>query len=541
MKIKYLSYILLVGLLSTLFSCNDFLDKVPDNRAELSTPKQIRKLLTSGYSTGNYSVLCELSSDNFVDNNSPDPRGIYYNLNPFEKMHDEIFAFEDPISSDEQDSPSAVWSGCYSAIAVANHALKAIEKLEQEGKGDDVKAQKGEALMIRAYNHFLLVNVFAKAYRNDDLSKLDPGVPYVTEPETKVLVDYPRQNVAEVYRNIEKDLIDGLSLIDDNLYDVPKYHFNVRAANAFAARFYLYKRKYQEVVKYATIALGDQPAKKMRNWNASFPTFESFVYGWINASSENNFLLVQTKSWMNRLFGTRYGCNRDASTATIFGSGPTWTSFSYHPCYSGRLYLRGAQEYGLFFPKVGELFEYTDKVARIGFGHVVRAEFTGEETILCRAEALIYLNRTAEAIQDLKVFDDSRKMTGVSMPNLTEALIRNFYTPGRTPYVNTFNTENISPDFVVTPSQKALIDCVLHYRRIETVFDGFRWFDLKRYGIEITHNIDKTRVEVLTWNDDRRALQIPQEVIAAGMEANVRLTTNSAPINVKLEAPLVKN
>jgi len=540
MKIKYVIYSTIIALLFVNIGCDDFLDKVPDNRAELTTPKQIRKLLTSGYADGNYGVLCELSGDNFIDNNSPGENGVYYNLSSFDRMHDEIFAFEAAVSSDEQDSPSAVWSGCYAAIAVANHALKAIEKLETEGKGDEVKAQKGEALLIRAYNHFLLVNIFSKTYKNDELSKTDKGVPYVTEPETKVLVQYERQSVTDVYNNIEKDLIAGLPLIDDNLYDVPKYHFNKKAANAFAARFYLFKRDYLNVVKYATVALGDMPSTKMRDWNAEYPTYESFAYGWINASSENNFMLVQTKSWINRIFGTRYGCNRDAATATLFGPGPTWTGT--HPCYSGRLYLRGAQEYGLFFPKIGEFFEYTDKVARIGFGHIVRAEFTGEETILCRAEALIYLNRTTEAIADLKIFDDSHKMQGVNMPiKLDETVIRNFYTTGKTPYVNTFNTENISPDFIVSTDQKALIDCVLHFRRIETVFDGLRWFDLKRYGIEISHAIGKSRVETLTWDDDRRALQIPQEVIAAGMEANTRLTTNNPPQNVKYIISTVNN
>ncbi|OIP83533.1 MAG: hypothetical protein AUK44_04855 [Porphyromonadaceae bacterium CG2_30_38_12] len=542
MKIKQIHTLTILVLATLWSSCSDFLDKVPDNRAELVTSKQISKFLSSGYSDGNYAVMCELSSDNFIDNNSPDKNGIYYNLSSFDRMHDEIFAFEAAVSSDEQDSPSAVWSGCYKAIAVANHALKAIETIEAQGKGNEVKAQKGEALLIRAYNHFILVNIFAKTYKNDLLSAQDKGIPYVTEPETKVLVNYERESVSDVYNLIEKDLIEGLVLVDDVLYDVPKYHFNKRAANAFAARFFLFKRKYADVVKYASAALGEIPSKKMRNWNANYPTYDAFVYGWINASNENNFLLVQTQSWVNRIFGTRYGCNREAATATIFGSGPTWTGFSYHPCYNGKLYLRGAQDYGLFFPKSGELFEYTDKVARIGFAHIVRAEFTGDETILCRAEALVYLNRTTEAIADLKTFDDARHMNGVSMPSLTETLIRNFYTPGRTPYVNTFNTENISPDFVVSTNQKALIDCILHYRRIETVFDGLRWFDLKRYGIEITHHVGKSREEILTWNDERRALQIPQEVIAAGMEANTRLTDGSAPNNTLLKlSPTIEN
>ena len=51
------------------------------------------------------------------------------------------------------------------------------------------------------------------------------------------------------------------------------------------------------------------------------------------------------------------------------------------------------------------------------------------------------------------------------------------------------------------------LQCVQHFRRIETVHKGDRWFDIKRYGIELTHRIGTNRVETLTLNDKRRAIQ----------------------------------
>ena len=71
------------------------------------------------------------------------------------------------------------------------------------------------------------------------------------------------------------------------------------------------------------------------------------------------------------------------------------------------------------------------------------------------------------------------------------------------------------------------LQCVLHFRRIENIHNGMRWFDIKRYGLEITHVIGTDRVENLTMLDSRKAIQIPAEVIAAGMEPNERLTTPS--------------
>jgi hypothetical protein len=52
---------------------------------------------------------------------------------------------------------------------------------------------------------------------------------------------------------------------------------------------------------------------------------------------------------------------------------------------------------------------------------------------------------------------------------------------------------------------------------------ALRWHDLKRYGIEITHRQGSNPTQKLLWNDDRRAIQLPQEVILAGMAANPRV------------------
>jgi len=535
MKTTYL-YIVSILLLSlSMSSCADFLDKEPDNRGTISTPDQITNLLVNAYTDQNYAVLAELSSDDFVDNNAPDASGNRFNLASLERMDDEIFAYQDVISSDQQDSPSEVWRGCYHAIAVDNQALQSIATLEKLGRADEVKAQKGEALISRAYHHFILVNIFSQAYKNDTLSQSDAGIPYVTAPETKVMVHYDRSNVAEVYKMIQTDIEAGIGLIDDKNYSVPKYHFNSKAAHAFAARFYLYKRNYAKVIEHANLVIGTNPAFYLRNWNADCPTFDAFAGLWISSSANNNFMLLPTFSLLDRLFGTRYSCNGDAAKSTIYGTGPTWAAYSFPPCLSGRLYIRGSQDYGLFFTKSGEFFEYTDKIAGIGYPHIVKDEFTGDETLLCRAEALVFLNRLPEALADLKAFDDSRKMIGKTQPDLTDALIKTFYKSTNPLFSKPFNTQQMSPDFVVTDAQKPYLDCVLHFRRLETIFDGLRWFDIKRYGIEITHKIGKDLVINLTWNDPRRAIQIPNEVISAGLTPNLRMVNpQSSQDNVLL-------
>ncbi|MEA4937032.1 MAG: RagB/SusD family nutrient uptake outer membrane protein [Paludibacter sp.] len=523
---KKIKYILLVVFASAFASCESFLDTLPDNRTQIDTEKKISQLLVSAYPVANYSVLAELSSDNYVDNNVIVPAA---RLSSFERMHDEIFSWNEVTSSTQQDSPSYVWERFYAAISAANHSLKAIEELELQNPDTDLASQKGEALLCRAYGHFILVNIFCQAYKDEMVSKSDIGIPYMTEPETSVNPYYKRESVQSVYEKIQHDLEAGFALLTDQRYSVLKYRFNKKAAAAFAARFYLYKREYQKVVDYADQVLTANPASLMRDWTLDLgDNYNAFGYNYISADNSCNLMLLPTYSLFDRIFGTRYGLNGDALKGTFYNeagvNGPTWLSI-----LPGFKNIYGTEEYGAYMPKTNEMFEYTDKVAGIGYAHVVRAEFTAEETLLCRAEALIYLNRFNDAVADLQVWNSSHLAPNV----LTESIIKNFYVASNTLFVKTLNNDKMSSSFAVTAAQRPFIHCVLHFRRIETMFDGYRWFDIKRYGIEIEHNIAGKGIDKLVYNDPRRAIQLPQEVISAGLDPNPRKITPVSAGNYK--------
>lgn len=80
--------------------------------------------------------------------------------------------------------------------------------------------------------------------------------------------------------------------------------------------------------------------------------------------------------------------------------------------------------------------------------------------------------------------------------------------------------------------QESMLQLVLGIRRIETLHEGLRWFDVKRYGINIvrrTMGADGSPALVtdsLTTADPRRAVQLPTKVIQAGMKANPRANNN---------------
>jgi hypothetical protein len=91
-----------------------------------------------------------------------------------------------------------------------------------------------------------------------------------------------------------------------------------------------------------------------------------------------------------------------------------------------------------------------------------------------------------------------------------------------TKFAPELHNQDMAADWVISAEQMPFVHCALHFRRIEGLHDGLRWHDLKRYGIEIEHVQGKDAPRKLVWNDDRRAIQLPQEVIVAGMTANPR-------------------
>ena len=133
----------------------------------------------------------------------------------------------------------------------------ALQAIEEMGDPVSLNPQKGEALLCRAYWHFVLANTFCMPY-NAQTAATDMGIPYILVPETKPMELPSRGTIAEVYAQIAKDLEKGLPLIDEDIYSVPKYHFNRKAAYAFATRFYLYythsdKSNYTKAIEYANV------------------------------------------------------------------------------------------------------------------------------------------------------------------------------------------------------------------------------------------------------------------------------------------------
>lgn len=482
-------------------ACDSFLDELPDNRTDNNTAEKNAKLVVSAYSTSFPIVVYEQMSDNVSD------RGSGYSWN--DDNCKDAYLFNEKFSYTGTDSPYRLWEANYTAIAEANRALEALETIVSS---KDIPAQRGEALLCRAYAHFTLVNIFCQAY-NPQSSSTDLGIPYKTKVENKVQTQGERGTVEEVYKKIAEDIEEGLPLIDDNLYVQPKYHFTKVAANAFAAQFYLFYGDYNRAVKHATAAIGENPTDVLRNFDEwkTLTGGGEYTASWVNSKIATNQLLQGLYSVAGRMpYDSRAVHTNKLMKETLRSLGPWGDDYLIYGNYV-RHYPGAISSY--IFPKQMEYFVYTDPVQRIGQPHIMYVAFSADKTLLNRAEAYAMLGKYDLAAADLSYF----YVAGSGKAASAET-INTFYGNSSEQYKKT-----LAPRFVINSGmQENIIHACLHARRILTLHEGTRMLDLKRYGIAYSHIVNRSSEIRIEPYDKRLALQIPNAVILAGIAPNPR-------------------
>jgi hypothetical protein len=156
--------------------------------------------------------------------------------------------------------------------------------------------------------------------------------------------------------------------------------------------------------------------------------------------------------------------------------------------------------------------------------------FTTDALILDRAEAYALKGDYANAYQDLTTWMNAFT---ANAGTVTAAQLKTTYGSAKPYYTPTAPTpkKRLDPDFAISAGeQENLIHAVLHARRVTTLHEGLRWFDVKRYGIEIyRRDVDGilgdgniSVFDTMKKDDPRRAIQLPPYVINAGITANPR-------------------
>lgn len=533
MKIKNIIYkgSLMLASVAILASCADQLDTLPDNRTTLDTPKKIAGLLVTAYPDRTPTLFNEWMSDNTDYMGAQNSQG--------NRGGDQYFFWQEQTEGGN-DSPEQVWMLYYEGVYKANEALAAIE--DQGGpKNDILRNSKGEALLIRAYDHFILANEFCRPY-NGKTSTKDAGLYYATG-----IADFSaaaeqsyRGTVADVYAKIAADIEAGIPLLNDT-YEVPKYHFNKQAAYAFATRFYLYYEKWEKAKEYADKLLGSNPAASLRDYRAlqAMPLSKSeqavkIAEAYCSASANCN-LLVQTSvsnagmaiaPWLT---SKRYTLTNYLSETELFQSNNIWGTSS-NLIWKPFTVNSGESNFALLM-KLPREFEIRNTTTGSGYLRTLNVDFTMDEALLNRAEAEIMLGQNDAACADMTIWMKNFFNTNVT---LTPTSVQTYFKTVPYAYADAAKMvpsfkKHISPRFTIDAEgsvQESLLQCLLNFRRIETVHQGMRWMDIRRYNIEIPRRLigangrPSKNLDWLEKDDPRQVVQIPQSIREAGVAGN---------------------
>lgn len=540
---KHIVYPLILALAAVaLASCDDFLDKMPDSRAELDSEEKIVKMLVSAYPKNCYNMCAEFSSDNVDD---------YGSTKSHNQLQEELYNWQEVSAVETNENPNAVWSNAYVTIAAANQALSAIQDLGGANT-PTLKAARGEALLCRAYGHWVLVNMFCMHYNTNHPEDL--GVPYMDHAETELNPKYDRGTVADVYEKMIADIEEGIPLIDDAIYNIPKYHFNYKAACCFASRVFLFHEDWDNAIKYAGMALGSDPQSQLRDlaYLAGFPRnpLNDISKAYNSTSAKANYLIATGMSDAGAIFGSYGSVNRYthgksiATYETTETSSTTMSPLGSKYGWKMRTWIYGSGRYIL--PRTPYVFEYTDPVQKIGYTHSLFVIASADEALLNRAEAYIMKKDYTSALADMNMWAKNQ-ITASYYKELTEESINNWADklaydmtdkdpekPDDLKNKNRTPKKELNPGFLVeTGTQENMIHAILFMRRIEFMHMGMRWFDTRRYGITIYRRLidqdENTLVKITDKmsdeggnRDPRRCLQLPADVIAAGLTKNPR-------------------
>lgn len=366
----------------------------------------------------------------------------------------------------ESGYPNSTWTRIYRTIASANIII-GLDPLAITGDQDVIEHYQGQAYAIRALAHYDLLRFFGQQHVTNGGNV---GIPYVKTYKGDQASLFPSRNtVAECKQFILEDLTTASSLMSETLNDGSKQYITTHAVNAITARVALYFGEWQTAA--------DKALAVINSGEYSIIPAESFVDFWSTDGGVNSIFELAFSSTDNQNIsglaymyrGTSYG---DVEVAPLFldifdDNDIRASAEMIGPESATDARIRNHGKY----PSA----DYSDNVPLIRY----------EEVILIYAEALFELNPA-----------DPDVLTYLNMvPAKRDA---NLYTT-------------------------ASIDNILLERRKELCFEGFRFDDLARRGLDIpaTGSLQNPH-GLVSYGDRRYAFAIPREE----MDSNSNMTQN---------------
>ncbi len=343
----------------------------------------------------------------------------------------------------------------YRVISNANMILDNIDGIS--GEETEKNTIKAEALAVRAWSHFQLVQLYAKRYVAG-VQNTQPGVPILISADG---VDQPRSSVEAVYSQINKDLDLSISLFANSVSSV-KTHVSLPVAKGFKARVALTMQDWTNAVKYASEARTGQSLMSQNEYLTNFTNIENSEWLWgsnqladqlpsfgafhsyIAGNFNSGFSRVEPKMINSKLY--------DRLPASDIRKKLWWDGTATEKVHFGVRNTSGNVPSDAAVVKyINRKFMVKDVTSRAGDIPYMRTA----ELFLIEAEALARMgNRDSDAAQTLYDFVISRD------PN----------------YVKSTNTG------------ATLIEEIMYHRRVELWGEGFRFLDLKRTDSDLDRN-----------------------------------------------------
>ena len=411
-----------------LTSCDSYIDITPKGKITVDSVSQYYQLIADPMRAYYPSSFILLSDDQWAKESeilgkeSTSSDGINFTFNE---------AADRTILADNN-----LYENMYKNILRSNLVISNID----EAIGDPTlkPLAKAEARAFRAFDHFLAVNTFAKAY-DPATAATDGGVCIVDHYDLEAIL--PKSTVAAVYDFIIKDLEESVELLQEEPVNI--YHPNKAFGYALLAKVYLFHRDWEKA----------------------------------KAAAEKAFALNSALVDYNEIRNAG-GLARD----TKYSKDKNPEVLSYH-------WMAGwgsgeeicLLHYGMISPELKNLFESNDLRYSLFFRDNASSmvdwfDYGSGAAIWLRAnnniDRFTYMSvglRTAEVYLILAE-------TNARLGNLSAA----------TDYVNQLRAKRLSGDYaIVQPvTQKEMMDQIIVERRKELLFGFNRFFDLKRFNLE---------------------------------------------------------
>lgn len=254
-KLAYAALVLL-----TMSACNDFLDIRPTGKVIPATGAEFRSLLTQTYFEIPYDrgLTIFRSDETVLDQGSTTPQEL--------NSYFDIWAWND--DNPQETTSSFGWLRYYHVLYIANYVIAHQHEMEEVTENDRLQ-MVGEAYMLRAYMHFLLVNLYAEPYTHCQPATTK-GIPLKKDCDiNKVLT---RNTVEEVYGSILSDLKGAEQNLTKETWETGyTYRFNKLSVEALRARVYLYMGRWGEAYTAAGNVLAQRNELEDLNSSNTLP------------------------------------------------------------------------------------------------------------------------------------------------------------------------------------------------------------------------------------------------------------------------------